>query len=99
MTSEGCQHQHKIFNNFSYSLTDSTNVKAKHFFSNLQALDIHEWNFTHENGTWTTGFTLAYTISIAPGFPNITIFQVKDQQNSGGIPNGTVVTDSEVVLV
>jgi hypothetical protein len=92
----GCQHQDKIFSNFTYSLSDAADVNATHVFSTTPTFDIHGWNFSHQNGTWLTGFTLAYTVTIDTTVsPNQRIFIVKDQQNSGEVPNGTAVSDVE----
>ncbi len=99
----GCQSQDKIFSNFSYSGSDPASaINASLIFQpgpNTQ--DIHGWSFTNGNtaGKWLNGFTLGFTITVAPGFPNVSIIASKDQINSGltGITNGTSVTDTQSI--
>lgn len=89
----GCQSQDKIFNNFSYS---SSGVSAANIGVNLVlqtgVSDIHGWSFVPTTA-WTSGFSLSYTISVAPGFPNVGIVGSKDQMNSGFRPNGVTASD------
>jgi hypothetical protein len=93
----GCQSQDKIFSNFAYSgggTVASTDVLAGLVFQKAGVTtDIHGWNFLPAGGTWTAGFTLSYTISVAPGNPNVAIFASKDQIDSGFVPNGVLMTD------
>jgi hypothetical protein len=92
----GCQSQDKIFTNFSYSLgsTDAGSVTATLVAQLGGSQDIHGWVFAHA-GNWSTNFTLSYTISVAPGFPNTTIIASKDQLNTGFVPNGSSDTDTQ----
>ncbi len=93
----GCQSQDKIFSDFAYTggggIT-ATDVLAGLVFQHAGvSTDIHGWNFIPAGGTWTVGFTLSFTIAIAPGNPNLSIFASKDQIDSGFVPNRVVVTD------
>lgn len=67
--SGGCQHQDKIFSNFVYNGTGAQaagNVDVTHTFSGTPgAFDIHGWLFSLP-GSWTSGFTLSYTVTIDP---------------------------------
>jgi len=94
----GCQSQDKIFSDFVYTPlaggTSASNITAGLVFQQpSSSTDIHGWNFIPTSGSWTTGFTLSFTISVAPGFPNVSIFASKDQIDSGFVPNGVVLTD------
>jgi hypothetical protein len=94
----GCQHLDKIFSNFSYTGDSVGSINAFHEFTNQGGTqDIHGWLFSLSGG-WTTGFTLAYDVAIAPGFPAQVIFAVKDQIDSGLTPNGTSITDTETMI-
>jgi hypothetical protein len=79
----GFQIQDKIFSNFSYvpgNVLDAAQfVPVTVDFSVSPGLDRHGFTFTKSNGDWRANFTLSYTISVAPGFPNVTIFQSLDQ--------------------
>jgi hypothetical protein len=93
----GCLEQDKIFSNFAYSLgaTDAALVNASVVFSSGgPTTEIHGWVFAR-TGTWTTGFTLSYDIAVAPGNPLVSIFQAKDQANTGAIPNTTAIADTQ----
>ncbi len=92
----GCQSQDKIFSSFAYSGgggVAATDVLAGLVLQQAGGTDIHGWVFVPADGTWTTGFTLSYTISVAPGNPGLVIFASKDQIDSGFLPNGIVMTD------
>jgi len=94
----GCQSQDKIFSDFVYTpLTGGTVASAITavlvFEQPGSGTDIHGWDFTPTTGSWTTGFTLSFTISVAPGFPDVSIFASKDQIDSGLVPNGLVMSD------
>ena len=94
----GCQSQDKIFSNFTYSpLTggvSASNITAGLVFQQVGGnTDIHGWNFIPTVGSWATGFTLSFTISVAPGNPGTVIFASKDQIDSGLVPNNVVMTD------
>lgn len=97
----GCQHLDKIFSNFAYSISgDAINVDVTHEFTagadSTQA--VHGWNFARTTGTWTTGFTLSYDVTVdTVNFPFQRIFAVTDQENSGLQPNTTSITDTETV--
>jgi hypothetical protein len=94
----GCVEQDKIFSNFSYSDTaDAANVNANVVFNaggGGPNTSIHGWVFTR-SGNWSSGFTLSYDIAIAPGNPTVSIFQAKDQANTGAIPNASSLTDTQ----
>jgi hypothetical protein len=97
----GCQIQDKIFNNFTYTPdpggTPATNVGARVVLGSGATSDLHGWIFNPNNPTesWTVGFTLSYDIFVAPGFPTVAIIGAKDQINSGFVPNGVVMTDTQ----
>jgi opacity protein-like surface antigen len=97
--SSGCVHQDKLFNNFAYSGPSVGTVQVAHQFTSgggNGTTDVHGWLF-QDPGTWTTGFTLSYDISIVAGFPLQRIYAVTDQINSGLTPNGVRMTDTETV--
>jgi hypothetical protein len=94
----GCQSQDKIFSNFAYSpLTggvSASNITAGLVFQQVGGTtDIHGWNFIPTVGSWGTGFTLSFTISVATGNPGVSIFASKDQIDTGLVPNNIVMTD------
>lgn len=96
----GCQHLDKIFSNFAYSLTDASLVTANHDFTPGpdSTQSIHGWTFARTSGTWSTGFTLSYDISVdLANFPFQRIYAINDQENSGFQPNTTSITDTETV--
>jgi len=96
----GCQHLDKIFSNFAYVGSDPTSsINASHQYtaSPGNTADVHGWLFALP-GNWTTSFTLSYDITIAAGFPLQVIMAIKDQENSGIVPNTTSITDTESVL-
>ena len=96
----GCQHLDKIFSNFAYSLSDASLVTATHEFTAGadSTQSVHGWNFARTTGTWTTGFTLSYDVTVdTVNFPFQRIFAVTDQENSGLQPNSTSITDTETV--
>jgi hypothetical protein len=103
LISSGCTIQDKVFSNFSYSATNpldaAANIKASAVFNAGPTTDQHGWTFTNANGLWSAGsFTLSYTISVAPGYPTVTIFQSIDQILDGAI--GTAlpsITDTQSV--
>jgi len=99
MTARGdvCQSQDKIFSNFIYTPvvggTPASDIDVTLVNKAVGAEDIHGWSFVAEtNVTWTLGFTLSYTISVAPGYPGLAIIQSYDQMNPGA-QNTTIKLD------
>ena len=94
MSADGCQSQDKIFSNFAY--TGDVAATAVNFNLVLQTgtSDIHGWSFIPETA-WTVGFTLSSDITVAPGNPYLAIILSKDQMNSGGVPNGITINDTQ----
>ena len=94
----GCQSQDKIFSNFVYTPATGglpgTSIKTN-LVIQTGSSDIHGWLFAPNDAAWTLGFTLSYDISVAPGNPLVGIIASKDQINSGSVPNGIVVTDTQ----
>jgi len=94
LSSDGCISQDKIFSGFAYS----GDVAAADVNFNLVlqtgTSDIHGWSFVPLTA-WGEGFTLSYTITVAPGNPLVAIIQSKDQMNSGSIPNGVTISDTQ----
>jgi hypothetical protein len=92
---EGCISQDKIYTGFTYSLgaADAADVNATLIFEVNPGFDIHGWTFAH-TGSWTQAFTLSYNIEVAAGSPGV-IFEIKDQINSGKIPNSSSVLDTQ----
>jgi hypothetical protein len=92
----GCISQDKIFNDFQYTGTTAAgDVGAILVFRPGTSSDIHGWIFAPNTGPWSAGFTLNYDITVAPGNPNVTITNAKDQINSGLLPNADVVMDTQ----
>ena len=94
--SGGCISQDKIFSNFVYSGGGSITAGdvTVHLVAILGDNDVHGWSFNPvNNSSWDTGFTLSYTISVAPGNPGLSIFESSDQINTTFRPNRVVVTD------
>jgi len=100
----GCTSQDKLYNNFSYSgaaADPATAILAHLIFQSSAAQDIHGWSFINSNGitnSWTSGFSLGFTIAISSPNPlNFQIVGSKDQIDSGftGAFNGTVMTDTQ----
>ena len=92
----GCVSQDKIFSGFAYtgggSISD--NLITVHLVAILGTNDVHGWSFNPANNlSWTTGFTLSYTISVAPGNTGLSIFESADQINTTVRANRVVVTD------
>jgi hypothetical protein len=94
----GCFLQDKLFTGFSYSGADAALVVATVVFEVGSGPAVHGWTFARQGG-WTSGFTLAYTISVDPGAQGVTITGSKDQINTGLIPGGTSVTDTQTAVV
>lgn len=92
---DGCQNQDKIFSNFTYTLgaPDAAFVRATLQFLVGAGQDLHGWTFAH-SGSWTSGFTLSYLITVVPGQAAF-ILASKDQINTGIIPNGTANNDRQ----
>jgi len=92
LSSDGCSSQDKIFSGFAYS----GDVPAADVNVNLVlqtgTSDIHGWSFVPLTA-WEVGFTLSYTITVAPGYPSVAIIQSKDQMNSGELPNTVSISD------
>jgi hypothetical protein len=97
----GCAVQDKIFDNFAYSGSDpTTQVQGAVVFQpGVGGQDIHGWLWTNINPvnlSWTSSFTLSYTIRIQPGNPQgDAITMSKDQINAGadGPTNMTAIHD------
>jgi hypothetical protein len=85
----GCAVQDKIFDNFAYTGSDpTTQVQGAVVFQpGAGGQDIHGWLWTNINPvnlSWTSSFTLSYTIRIQPGNPQgDEITMSKDQMNGG----------------
>ena len=57
--------------------------------------DIHGWSLC-PSACVGSGFTLSYDISVAPvQLPRFAIISSKDQINTGCVPNGIVITDTQ----
>jgi uncharacterized repeat protein (TIGR01451 family) len=99
--SGGCFSQDKLFTNFAYTGSDPTSLIAAQviFQTGVNGQDIHGWTFAKLSGAWITGFTLSYTVSVFPPNPLVTIAASKDQIDTGLIPNGTSLTDTQSVGV
>jgi uncharacterized repeat protein (TIGR01451 family) len=93
---DGCFVQDKLFTNFAYSLgaVDAALVNATAVYAVVPGQDAHGWTFAHQ-GSWTSGFTLSYTVSVDPPGPGLAITASKDQIDTGLIPDGTSVTDTQ----
>jgi len=96
----GCTSQDKTFSSFSYAgaVGDPATTILAHLIFQAGVQDIHGWSFTDANGTtnaWVSGFSLGYTITVTPPAGLTTIVASKDQIDSGFIPNGTVMTDTQ----
>jgi len=98
----GCTSQDKTFSNFAYTplnlVNDPAGSIAAHLIFQAGTQDIHGWLFQDANGTsnaWLTGFTLSYTITVTPPAGLTTIVGSKDQIDSGFIPNGVVMNDTQ----
>ncbi|MEN6536650.1 MAG: hypothetical protein ABFD89_23545 [Bryobacteraceae bacterium] len=94
MSAEGCISQDKIFSNFQYTGTVSAANINVNLVLQTGASDIHGWSFVPTTA-WVDGFTLSYDISVAPGNPFVAIVLSKDQMNSGGVPNGITINDTQ----
>jgi hypothetical protein len=87
--SGGCAVQDKIFDNFAYTGSDpTTQVQGAVVFQpGVGGQDIHGWLWTNINPvnlSWTSSFTLSYTIRIQSGNPQgDAITMSKDQMNGG----------------
>jgi len=99
----GCDSQDKTFSNFSYTPSNAaadpaTAINALLIFQ-AGVQDIHGWTFTHAAPVtqWLSPFTLAYTIAVTQPNPLTLIIASKDQINTGNIPNGTVMTDTQSI--
>ncbi len=97
----GCTSQDKTFSSFSYAgaAADPAATVLAHLIFQAGVQDIHGWSFTDANGitnSWTSGFTLGYTIAVTPGTPNNPlIIGSKDQIDTGFVPNGSVMNDTQ----
>jgi uncharacterized repeat protein (TIGR01451 family) len=94
--SGGCFVQDKLFTNFAYSLggNDAALVSATLVFHLVPGQDVHGWTFAHQ-GAWTSGFTLSYTVDVNPPNPAVAITASKDQIDTGLVPDGTSVSDTQ----
>lgn len=97
MSPDGCQSQDKIFSNFVYTPV-AGGLAASNITANLVLQtgdsDIHGWSFIPVFA-WSLGFTLSYDIAVAPGNPGRSIILSKDQINTGAVPNGIVIRDTQ----
>jgi hypothetical protein len=98
----GCFSQDKIFSNFSYNqpagTVSASNVSIGLVITQGGSTDIHGWLFAPLTGSWTSGFTIGFTIAVdTVQFPNLTIVSSIDQINTGSVPNGVVMTDTQNV--
>jgi hypothetical protein len=96
----GCTSQDKTFSNFAYAgaVADPATTVLAHLIFQAGVQDIHGWTFVDANGTsnaWLTGFTLSFTITVTPPAGLTTIVGSKDQIDSGFIPNGVVMNDTQ----
>lgn len=95
---DGCTHQDKLFNNFSYTTgaggTPASAVAVMHVFQGGATQDIHGWIFA-PSIPWTIGFTLGYTISVLPGNPLVMIDFAKEQINAGLPPTAAAVSSNK----
>jgi len=96
----GCTSQDKTFSNFAYAgaVADPATTVLAHLIFQAGVQDIHGWSFVDANGTsnaWLTGFTLGFTITVTPPAGLTTIVGSKDQIDSGFIPNGVVMNDTQ----
>lgn len=98
----GCFSQDKIFSAFNYNQPAGTvpasNVSIGLVLTQGGSTDIHGWLFAPLSGSWTTGFTIGFTIAVdTVNFPNLGIISSIDQINTGSVPNGVVMTDTQNV--
>ncbi len=96
----GCTSQDKTFSSFSYAgaVGDPAATVLAHLIFQAGVQDIHGWSFTDANGTtnaWTSGFTLGYTITVTPPAGLTTIVGSKDQIDTGFVPNGSAMNDTQ----
>jgi hypothetical protein len=92
-----CQSQDKIFSGFDYvggGGVTAADINANLVLQTSSTQDIHGWSFVPTTA-WGTGFTLSLTIAVAPGNPGVSIIQSTDQMNSGFVPNGITVNDTQ----
>jgi hypothetical protein len=97
--SVGCTSQGLTFSNFAISdgnsfLNSSVQAQLQAYSSGGQFFD--NWIFS-KTGTFTTGFTLSYTVTVTPGnaLSIVQLVQTKDQINTGFTPNGITASDLE----
>jgi len=94
----GCFVQDKLFTNFTYTGgadVTAADVNVDIVFSVTPGTEIHGFVFnTPALGTWVSGFTLAYTISVDPPDPQINITGAKTQGNFGINANPASVTNT-----
>jgi hypothetical protein len=99
----GCFSQDKIFSNFSYDklagTVDASGISVGLVIQQGGSSDIHGWLFSPiVGGTWTSGFTIGFTIAVdTVNFPTKRIISSIDQINTGSVPNGVVMTDTQNV--
>ena len=97
-----CQSQDKIFSNFVYNdfsgNMPASAVNATLIFNVIGSnVDEHGWEFAPDAGNWSSNFTLGFTISVVAGTNGTFIDASKDQINTGELPNGIIVTDTQSV--
>jgi len=96
----GCTSQDKTFSSFSYAgaVGDPATTILSHLIFQGGVQVLHCWSFRHGYGTtnaWVSGFSLGYTITVTPPAGLTTIVGSKDQIDSGFIPNGVVMNDTQ----
>lgn len=98
MLPAGCQINNLIFSNFSYAPTGSDVAAGSVTASSVNSFNEEGWSFNpSNNGSWNSGFTLSYNVTVDPTKASLKIVESKDQMNSGIVPNGIVVTDTQTL--
>lgn len=92
----GCTIQDKMFTFDGASYTGGGSVTADDIevqavFNNIPGADVHGWVFA-PTGSWTSDFTISYSISVLPAFPDVSIQSTKLQINAGNTPGAPATT-------
>jgi len=97
---DGCFILNLVFTNFSYSpgAADAALVQATSSYPIAAGQAGQGWTFARE-GSWTSGFTLSYQVSIVGGGPGTAIVGSKDQIKTGLVPSASSVTDTQSAAV
>jgi hypothetical protein len=97
---DGCFVQGLLFTNFAYSpgAADAALVQATSSFPLAAGPAGQGWTFARE-GSWTSGFTLSYEVSVIGGSPGATIVASKDQIIGGLVPCAISVIDTQSATV